>query len=349
MKDYQYYQHFSADDFVLDNDFQKWVLKPNQEYQHYWSNFLLLHPEKEKEIEQAKMMVCALNQAKPVKDGTQLEQEWSLLNDTINQYEQKRKGKSFRLYQVYGVAASILLCLIAGSFWWYSMQSNLLTYTTDFNETQTITLPDGSTVILNANSTLSFEKDWQAVSTETSSAVRKVMLEGEAYFKVEKKQIQQGDSTYFAKFIVQTDRIEVEVLGTRFNVNDHVENTQVTLESGKVLVRNDKGEALYLDPGEIVELTNNQLLKKVTEVELYTSWKDNKLIFEETPVPEILEMIERRFGYRIEVNTDYLNDKRYTGSSPADDAELLIYKLSRLYNLSVKKEGKELTIDTNKF
>ncbi|WPP50073.1 FecR family protein [Catalinimonas niigatensis] len=349
MKDYQYYQYFSADDFVLDDDFQKWVLKPNQEYQHYWANYLLLHPEKEKEIEQAKIMVRALDQASPTKDTHQLEQEWNLLNDTINQYERRQKQKTIGLFQRYGIAASILLCLIAGSFWWYSMQSSLLTYSTDFNETRTITLPDGSTVILNANSTLSFDKDWQAASNETSSTVRKVMLDGEAYFMVEKQQIQQGDSTYFAKFIVQTDRIEVEVLGTRFNVNDHIENTQVTLESGKVLVRNDNGESLYLDPGEIVELTNNQLLKKVTEVELYTSWKDNKLIFEETPVPEILEMIELRYGYQIEVNTDYLDDKLYTGSSPADDAELLIYKLSRLYNLSVKKEGKELTINANKF
>lgn len=348
MKDYHQYQHFSSDDFTLDPYFQKWVLNPGQEDQHYWTNFLLLYPEKEKELEHAKAMLLTLDRARPVSDEQQMEQEWNLLNDTIHQYERERKQKSIGLFQRYGVAATILLCLIAGSFWWYGMQSNLLTYTTDFNETQTIMLPDGSTVILNANSTLSFEKDWQSVSTAGASPVRKVVLDGEAYFMVEKKQIQQGDSSYYAKFIVQTDRLEVEVLGTRFNVNDHLPNTQVTLESGKVLVRNDRGEALYLDPGEIVELTDNQLLKKSAEVELYTSWKDNKLIFEETPVLEILEMIERRYGYQIEVNTDYLNDKLYTGSSPANDAELLIYKLSRLYNLSVKKEGKELTINPNK-
>lgn len=349
MKDYRYYQTFSADDFVLDDYFRSWILQPSYENQRYWSNYLLLYPEKEKEIEQAKVMVRALDSARPVTNSRQLEEEWSLLSDTIRHYEQSRKFRIKPWLQRYSIAASVALCLLLAGIWWYTEQNTMLTYTTDFNETQTITLPDGSTVVLNANSTLSFYKDWQATSTEASSAVRKVMLDGEAFFTVEKKQVQQGDSSYYSKFIVVTDRIEVEVLGTRFNVNDHITNTQVSLESGKVLVRNSKGEEIAMVPGEIVELADNHLLKKTAEVELYTSWKDNKLIFEETPVPQILEMIESRYGYTIELKTDYLDDKRYTGSSPADEVDLLLYKLSRLYDLSIRQEGKTLTISANKF
>jgi hypothetical protein len=58
-------------------------------------------------------------------------------------------------------------------------------------------------------------------------------------------------------------------------------------------------------------------------------------------------MIESRYGYRIELNTDYLDDKRYTGSNPADEVDLLLYKLSRLYGLSIQEEGRTLTISTN--
>ncbi len=343
MKDYDYYQGFSVHNFVLDHDFQKWVLHPTPELQHHWSNFLLLFPEKEKEVEQAKIMMLALDHARHVADLPQLEQEWNLLNTDIQQYEGRQKPKVKPLLQWYSIAASIVLCVVAGGLWWNYTQNTWLTFTTGINEMQTITLPDGSTAVLNTNSTLSFHKNWDA-----STAGRKVMLDGEAFFAVEKKLIQQDDTTYFSKFVVQTDQLEVEVLGTRFNVKSDIANTQVALEEGKVLVRNSVGDELYLAPGEIVELTGNHLRKKATEIEFYTSWKDNKLIFKDTPVLEILEMIETRYGYRIDIKTDYLDDKLYTGSSPANDIDLLIYKLSRLYDLSVKQEGKNLIITMNK-
>ena len=287
-------------------------------------------------------MVWTLNQAQMPPNAHQLEQEWHLLNTAVDRYEKQRTFNRLRSLTRYRVAASIMLCLLLGATGWYALQPTARTYTTHFNETQTIELPDGSTVTLNANSTLSFCDDWNANPSE-----RRVTLEGEAFFVVEKKLIQHQDSAYFSKFIVQTSQLEVEVLGTRFNVNDHVPNTQVALESGKVRVRNKEGETLYLAPGEIVELADHRLHKKATEVELYSSWKDNKLMFKETPVPQILRMIESRYGYQIEYDTDLLADKRYTGSSPADDVDLLLYKISKLYGLSIQQEGKTLTLAPN--
>ena len=337
------YSNFSADDFALDPYFREGVLYPTAETRQFWSNFRLLHPEQEKALEQAQSMVRALEQARPSPNIRQLEQEWDLLDETIRRYERRRTFGPLSSLVQYRVAASIALCLLLGGIWWYTAQPTVRTYTTDFNETQTISLPDGSAVTLNANSTLSFHDNWQ-----TSPAERQVTLEGEAFFAVEKKRIHHPDSVYFSKFIVQTTRLRIEVLGTRFNVNDHVPNTQVALESGKVLVRNQEGEALYLAPGEMAELIAHRLHKKATDVEQYISWKDNKLIFKETPVPEILKMLENRYGYHITYRTDHLANKRYTGSNPADDVDLLLYKLSKLYGLSIQQEGKNLTLTPNR-
>ena len=337
------YSNFSADDFVLDPHFRESVLHPTVETQQFWSSFRLLHPEKDSALEQARRMVWALDQARPAPDIRQMEQEWNLLDKTIRRYEEQRPFRLLYSLAQYRVAASIALCLLLGGIWWYAAQPAMRTYATDYNETQTIRLPDGSTVTLNANSTLSFRDDWQ-----NSPAERRVTLEGEAFFAVEKKRIRHADSVFFSKFIVQTAQLEVEVLGTRFNVNDHVLNTQVTLESGKVLVKNKEGESLYLAPGEIAELADHRLHKKAADVELYSSWKDNRLIFRETPVSEILDMIENRYGYQITYRADLLNDKRYTGSNPADDVDLLLYKLSKLYGLSLQREGKNLTLTPNR-
>jgi ferric-dicitrate binding protein FerR (iron transport regulator) len=336
------YQHFSAEEFTLDEYFREWLLQPTAEADEYWSTFLLQHPEKYQAVEQAKVMLRALQNSRPIDHPYQLESEWLLLNQHIGAYEQSQRQRHLQLVQRYSLAACIMLCMIGG-FWWLYAQGKTTTYTTAFNETREVVLPDGSTVILNANSTLSFASDWDSALVE-----RIVMLEGEAFFAVEEKEVRQGDTTFFAKFIVKTDQIEVEVLGTRFNVNNHSSEPQVALESGKVLVRNSSGEALYLVPGEIAALSENRLYKKNVETELITSWKENKLLFEETPVPEILEMIENRYGYKIIVKTDKLNDKVYTGSSPANDIDLLTYKLSRLYSLDIHKEGNNLTI-TDKF
>lgn len=336
------YSIYTANDFILDAYFQQEVLSPTAETQRYWRNFRLLHPEKESALEQAQTMIRALHQGKLHPDLDQLEQEWNLLSTAVNGYERERNLSAFRWPVRFSVAASVALCLLLGGIWWYAAQPTVVRYSTDFNETKIIHLPDGSTVTLNANSTLSFRDNWSATLSE-----RRVALEGEAFFAVEKNLIHHQDSAYFSKFIVQTSQLEIEVLGTRFNVNDHVSNTQVALESGKVLVKQEGGNSLYLIPGEVVELINHGLHKKTTEVKTVSSWKDNKLIFKQTPVPEILEMIENRYGYRIKYNPASLKNKRYTGSSPVDDVDLLLYKISRLYGLSIQSEGENVTLTPN--
>jgi len=117
-------------------------------------------------------------------------------------------------------------------------------YTTSAGEKRKITLPDGSRVFMNENSRLAVSADWAKDQT------RKVRLEGEAYFKVEEK-IHRGSKV---KFVVSTNSLDVEVVGTAFDVNAANQKTQVYLNSGKVQLRiHGKQGSIDMSPGEMVE------------------------------------------------------------------------------------------------
>jgi hypothetical protein len=120
----------------------------------------------------------------------------------------------------------------------------LTTHTTHDGEKQKIILPDGSRVFLNSNSTLAYNHDWK------DSEKRKVRLSGEAFFQVREK-AHQGRKV---KFAVMTKNIEVEVVGTEFDVNTRNEQTQVFLNSGRVNLKiPEKQQTVPMRPGEIME------------------------------------------------------------------------------------------------
>jgi hypothetical protein len=139
-------------------------------------------------------------------------------------------------------------------------------YTTAGGEQQKITLPDGSEVYLNENSSLAFAKNWKA------GVERKVRLEGEAYFKVEEK-LYEGSKT---KFTVATNDVKVEVVGTEFTVKELVQETQVFLQSGKIMLDiPDLNETIAMRPNEMVQYNaasgDMQLSSGVNE-DPFVSW-----------------------------------------------------------------------------
>lgn len=149
---------------------------------------------------------------------------------------------------------------------------------TDFQ----IELSDGTTVFLNADSRLKYP-------TSFSSTERRVYLEGEAYFEVNK------DAT--RPFRVETKDVVIEVLGTSFNVNAYPEqsSTSTTLESGKVQI--NKGEQqVVLQPGEQACSTDTGFIVQIVDVQEFISWKDGLFIFNNMPLEQIMRQMERWYG-----------------------------------------------------
>ena len=151
----------------------------------------------------------------------------------------KSHTRHLTLIRTFSAAAAVaLLCLSVWTAYLYMQPAAIQTIST-LAETRTVRLPDGSSVMLNHYSSLSYPEKFQ-------SDKREVELNGEAYFEVSK------DPKH--PFIVQTETIDVQVLGTHFNVDAYHDNLDVktTLLSGSVAVSNkSKSVRMVLKPNEI--------------------------------------------------------------------------------------------------
>jgi len=163
------------------------------------------------------------------------------------------------------------------------------TLTTAKGETYQVKLPDGSLVWLNAASTLSYTPILKQYG------IRRVKLEGEAYFKITKDKAHP--------FVVQTTAQEVEVLGTEFNLNSYTDEpvTATTLIEGSVKVKSGQRKQVII-PGQ--QLINNGTAFKVTQVQLdkITDWKDGEFNLDGLPFRTAMRKIAR--WYNVEVIYD---------------------------------------------
>ncbi len=250
-----------------------------------------------------------------------------------------KRGHSLFLTYSRKMAASVSVLLAVSAFLYFVfLHSPQTTHATAYGTTEKITLPDGSEVHLYANSTLHYPPQWDLQ--------REVWLEGEAFFKVNKT---SGSNAGFPeKFIVHTSNLDVEVLGTEFNVKDRKGNTQVVLNSGLVKLTKiiHETQELTMQPGDIVEVGQLQKLtiKKVPEPELFSSWKDNFLYFEDKPLAEVAKELKDSHGINIKFSNETLSAKKINASTPVDNLNVLFTTIERSFDLKVSKHEQEYVI-----
>jgi ferric-dicitrate binding protein FerR (iron transport regulator) len=235
----------------------------------------------------------------------------------------------FRRAGLRWLAAAVSLLLAAtGAF---AGKDYLLyrTYSTGRGETRILNLADCQ-VTLNTNSSLKVSRGW------FSGSEREVWLKGEAFFNVRKTPDEK-------RFVVHTSVLEVEVLGTRFNVTDRRSKTRVVLQEGKVKITSSlypQSQPVLMRPGDYVEHSprKDRIEKKAVNTEHYTAWRENKLIFESRPLSEVLETVEDYYNVRIQLRDTALAGKQYTGILPANDLDVIIKSLSTIYELQISRE-----------
>jgi transmembrane sensor len=201
---------------------------------------------------------------------------------------------------------------------------------TAYGQTKDLILPDGSKVTLNANSNISYKKNWN------KGEDREVELTGEAFFEVTHKKNNQ-------KFTVRTRDLNVEVLGTKFNVLSRKSRSMVLLNSGKVKLDIRSHEGFIMKPGEMVEINTEEstVKKSLVRNEKYTSWKKKILTFESTTIADIARLIDDNYGIKIVIKNKKLANEKFTGTFPVDeDINLLLKMLSKANKFKmVEKDG----------
>lgn len=165
-----------------------------------------------------------------------------------------------------------------------------------------LVMSDGTEVWLNSETRLRYP----AVLNPTGD--RMVYLEsGEAYFKVTKNK--------HAPFMVNMKGMQVEVLGTSFNINTFNQKISTTLVEGSIKLNRIGKAALYQAPGEqsnFDPLTQN-ITKSEVDVYPYTSWKDGWLVFNDNSLEEVLEQVGRWYDYNISFESPELKVLRFGG------------------------------------
>lgn len=223
------------------------------------------------------------------------------------------------------MAASILV-LMSASFYLMNDSVFYKTYTSYNGKIRSVTLDDGSQVTLNANSSIKVLRDL------FSHEDREVWIKGEAFFEVTRKNDQQ-------KFIVHTDNLDVEVLGTKFNVNNRRNKTEVMLAEGKVKLVAKDIQPLIMEPGEQVSLSgaHERFEKQSVEPEKYEAWRNNMLVFENTPLSEVTQIIQDYYGVKMIVSDSLLGKRQFTGTLPNNDLDVILLALRTSYKINIDR------------
>jgi ferric-dicitrate binding protein FerR (iron transport regulator) len=227
--------------------------------------------------------------------------------------------------------------VVAGLLGWWALRGgNQVQYRTGYGQLQTVRLPDGSSVTLNANSRLRFPGDWP------ERGPREVWLEGEAFFTVTHRAGHQ-------RFVVHTDDVQVEVLGTSFNVRQREDRARVVLVTGKIRLRSGNAPDLDMKPGELVEVTRQTRLpvRRGVNPQPYTAWKERQLVFDHTPLREVAQLIEDQYGYQVQAEDSTLLNQRLTLKLPGNELPVLLESIEKLFDVTITRGEKRITLTRN--
>ncbi len=259
------------------------------------------------------------------------------INDQIERHERQPSRNVFSFPLIYKVAASIAIALTV-SLWLYYSSSNLNEIRTAFGEHRTVTLSDNSQVILNGNSVLRFSAKWGANSP------REVWLEGEGFFSVTHTVNNQ-------KFIVHgSGELDVEVLGTKFNMKTRNDASEVMLTEGKVRLamgEEQNAKELFLKPGDLAMVKNKDLSTRSVRHQKYTSWMDNKLVFDHTPLRDLATILQDTYGLTVAFESRSLEERELSGEISSATADDILYTIAETFDLRVERKGQAVTISTN--
>ncbi|MBQ2230157.1 MAG: FecR domain-containing protein [Bacteroidales bacterium] len=188
--------------------------------------------------------------------------------------------------------------------------------------TTSTTLPDGTRVWLNSNSSLCYPVRF--------GNTREVTLDGEAFFEVAKDNGR--------RFLVNAGKLQIEVTGTQFDVeaySDRGPEVRTTLVSGSVKLHCPDASGYIhtvpICPGEQLCYNSEtfRLSRHVSDPALTTAWKDGKILLDNTSLEDALRVIGNRFNVEFMVRNQSLLANRYTGAFSGQTLEVVLEHFKR--------------------
>ncbi len=294
MQQHNDYLQYTETDFLCDKLFQEWILNPDETSNAFWEDWMKRNPEKEAIVGRAKKLLQNIEFKEHWPDEANVQQALAVaLADIENE---RSPGLLRRMGGWQRVAAVFIgLCVVTIATYLIIGGQTEQEYATRYGNTDTVYLPDKSMVVLNGNSKIRYDKKWK------KNKAREIWLEGEAYFNVTHLNRDTSMLKPEEKFLVHTNDLTVEVLGTTFNVRERRNSTEVMLLTGKINVIFKYGQSNILEPGYAVRysaLSNeSSLIAKIPEN--YSSWTSKKLILIDPTAENVIHYLEDNYGKKI--------------------------------------------------
>jgi transmembrane sensor len=242
------------------------------------------------------------------------------------------------------VAASVAFVALALGSWWLWQQpdavASAVNIKTSFGQTRLLTLPDKSVVTLNGNSSVRYAEKWD------TDQPREVWITGEGFFDV-------VHTANHQRFVVHLPSgIDVEVLGTRFNVYGRQANTKVILDTGKIRlnVNRKTGDPMVMQPGEMFEANAEAktFFTHRVNAKALSSWHDGKLTFDGTRLSEVAQILQDTYGLTVRFSDAGLANQTISGTVPNQNSETILNGLATLFNLNIiHNNAQTITIEPN--
>lgn len=206
-----------------------------------------------------------------------------------------------------------------------------------YGKTFEVELSDGTIVYLNSGTSLRYPIQF------LKNQSRQVYLIGEAYFEVAKDKAHP--------FTVNTQEVNVEVLGTKFNVNTYTENvtTDIVLVEGKVSLYKDKKSTknqVYLTPGLKGSSIRGQqkITTEIVNTDYYTAWVKGSLVFKNESFASIIKKLERHYNVTFINKNKMLGKEIFNARFDSEPIEVVLKYFSDSYAIDYKIKGDQITI-----
>lgn len=328
----QKYISYTADDFLDDPDFIASVKYPDQQKTEFWGRLIAEKSVDASTFRQAELQLQVILSASPVYPPAGfidlLEQD---IFDTIHRHDKIRVLQRRRTIAALAVAASLLIGIALS--WFYT---STITVTTGYAQTQRVLLPDGTEVNLNAASAISYPR------AMAYGRARRVRLRGEAFFDVTHLNHDTLHVRPSEIFVVETQKLHIEVLGTRFNVKERRGTTDVYLVKGKVRINGNHIRQI-LKPDELLSYQSPSSYHKITTAAYsHIAWLNHKMMVHNTSLKDVLENFEDVFGKKIILPDDSLYHKAIDGTIVMENEENTLFILSAITNCKVVKRNNQI-------
>ncbi|HXB33498.1 MAG TPA: FecR domain-containing protein [Puia sp.] len=314
------------EDLLTDESFLSWYLGPGREADSFWVDWASGSPERKVVLEQAVALLELTRLREKTVAGDKVEQATAALLERIGGVGDGVVRGAFR--RRVWLAAACILVVVTGGITVVRMMGRRQQLATAYGEVTLRTLPDGSEVTMNANSRIRLSSRWR------SGGDREVWLEGEAFFHVQK-------TPEKSRFIVHTDRFDVIVTGTQFDVVNRGEKDNVMLREGSVIVHPLEGGDVAMVPGDFVQWDGKGLEKGGIKSDSLLAWQQHQLLFDKTPLKDVVGIIKDQYGVQIELEDESIGDSTITGIVRNDNLEVFLQALETTSDYEViRKDGK---------